>query len=225
MNRSTPSLPVHYQLPELTQTHVHRDGDAIQPSHPLSPLLLLPSIFPSIRVFSNESVLRIRWPKCWSFCIGVSPSNEYSEFISFRIDWFDLLTVWGTLKSLLPPTVQKHQFFDAWLSLWSNSHIHTWLLEKPCFDCMDLSNLISIFNQLTLKYVHLLKRKTLEHCLKWETHIMERSENRMLFKSEVNLKAKDAKPEVWSLFAEKRHWLEIDRCERPVGTWPKLVLD
>ena len=101
MNRSTPSLPVHYQLPELTQTHVHRDGDAIQPSHPLSPLLLLPSIFPSIRVFSNESVLRIRWPKYWSFSFNISPSDEYSGLISFRMDWLDLLAVQGSLMSLL----------------------------------------------------------------------------------------------------------------------------
>ena len=88
-------LPVHHQLPELTQTHAHRVGDAIQPSHPLSfPLLLLPSIFPSITVFSNESLLHIRWPKYWSF--SNSPSSEYSRLISFRIDWFDLFTVQGT---------------------------------------------------------------------------------------------------------------------------------
>ena len=101
MNRSMPGLPVHHQLPEFTQTHVHRVGDAIQPSHPLSSPLLLPPIPPSIRVFSNESVLCIRWPKDWSFSFSISPSNEYSGLISFRIDWFDLLAVQGTLKSLL----------------------------------------------------------------------------------------------------------------------------
>jgi len=95
------------------------------------PLLLLPSIFPRIRVFSNGSVLHIRWPKYWSFSFSISPSNEYLQLISFRIDWFDLLAVHGTLKSLLHTTVQKHQFFGAQLSLRSNSHIHTWLLEKP----------------------------------------------------------------------------------------------
>ena len=99
---SMPGLPVHHQLPELTQTHVHQVGDAIQPSHPhliisSRALLLLPSIFPSIRVFSNESVLCIRWPKYWS----IRPSNEYSGLISFRMDWMDLLAVQGTLKSLL----------------------------------------------------------------------------------------------------------------------------
>ena len=101
MDRSMPGLPVHHQLPEFTQTHVHWVGDAIQPSHPCHPLLLLPSIFPSIRVFSNESVLLIRWPKHWSFSFSISPSNEYSGLISFRIDWFDILAVQGTLKSLL----------------------------------------------------------------------------------------------------------------------------
>ena len=95
------------------------------------PLLLLPSIFPSIRAFSNESVLRIRWPKYWSF--SISPSNEYSGLISFRINWFDLLAVQGTFKSLLSTTIQKYQFFDTQLSLWSNSHIHTQSLPSGSF--------------------------------------------------------------------------------------------
>ena len=90
---------------------VHRVSDAIQPSLPLSSLLLLPSIFPSIRVFSNESVLHIRWPKYWSFSFTISPSNEFSGLISFRMDWLDLLAVQGTLKSLQHH--QKHQFFSA----------------------------------------------------------------------------------------------------------------
>ena len=89
-------------------------------------LLLLPWIFPSIRIFSNESVLRIRWPKYWNFSFSISPSNEYSGLISFTIDWFDL-----TLSILFSNTaVQKHQFFGAQLSLWSNSHSNTWLLER-----------------------------------------------------------------------------------------------
>ena len=92
------------------------------------PLLLLPSIFPSIRVFSDESVLRMRWPKYWSFSFSISPSNEYSGLISFRIDWLDLLAVQGTLV-FSNTTVQKHQFFGTQLSQ-SNSHIHTWPLEK-----------------------------------------------------------------------------------------------
>ena len=99
-DRSMPGLPVHHKLPEFTQTHVHQVSDAIQSSHNC-PFLLLPSIFLSIRVFSSESVLCIRWPKYWSFSSSISPSNEYSGLISFTIDWFDLLTVQGTLKSLL----------------------------------------------------------------------------------------------------------------------------
>ena len=101
MDCSMPGFPVHHQLPALAQTHVHRVGDAIQPC----PCLSSPSppafICPSIRVFSNESALRIGWPKYWSFSFSISPSNEYSGLISFRIDWFDLLAVQGTLKSLL----------------------------------------------------------------------------------------------------------------------------
>ena len=101
MDCSTPGFPIHHQRPEFTQTHVHWVGDAIQPSPPLSAFLLQPSIFPSIRVFSNESVLHIRWPKYWCFSLSISPSNEYSGLISFRIDWLDLLVVQGTLRYLL----------------------------------------------------------------------------------------------------------------------------
>ena len=101
MDCSTPGLPVHHQLPEFTQTHVHRVGDGIQPSHPLSSPLLLPSIFPRTRVFSNESALHIRWPKCWSFSFSISSSNEHPGLFSSRMDWLDLLAVQGTLKSLL----------------------------------------------------------------------------------------------------------------------------
>ena len=102
MNRSTPGLPVHHQLPEFTQTHAHRVGDTIQPSHPLSyPSPPAPPVPPSIRVFSNDSTLRMRWPKYWSFSFSISPSNEHQELISFRMDWLDLLAVQGTLKSLL----------------------------------------------------------------------------------------------------------------------------
>ena len=97
MNPSTPGLPVHHQLPEFTQTHVHQVGDAFQPSHPPSSLLLLPPIPPSIRVFSNESTLRMRWPKFWSFSFGISPSKEHPGLIPFRMDWLDLLAVQGTL--------------------------------------------------------------------------------------------------------------------------------
>jgi len=126
MDCSTPGFPVLHHLLELSQTHVHWVGDAIQPSHPLSS----PSP-PALSVFSNESDLCIRWPKYWSFSFNVSPSNEHSGLISLRMDWLDLLAVQGTLKSLLQTTVWKHQILSAQLSLWSNSHICTWLLEKP----------------------------------------------------------------------------------------------
>ena len=101
MDCSTPGFPVHHQLPELTQTHVH---ESVMPFNHLilcHPLLLLPSIFHSIRIFSNESVLWIKWPKYWCFSFSISPSNEHSGLISFRMDWLDLLSVQGTLKSLL----------------------------------------------------------------------------------------------------------------------------
>ena len=100
MNCSMPGLPVHHQLLEFTQTHVHRVGDAIQPSHPLlSPSPPAPN--PShIRVFSNESTLRTRWPKYWSFSFSIIPSKQIPGLISFRMDWLDLLAVQGTLKSL-----------------------------------------------------------------------------------------------------------------------------
>ena len=98
---STLGFPVLHHHPEFAQTHVHRVGDAFQPSHSLYLLLLLSSVFPSVRVFFNELALRIRWPKVWSFNFSFSPSSEYSGLISFRMDWLDLLEVQGTLKSLL----------------------------------------------------------------------------------------------------------------------------
>ena len=101
MGGSTPGFPVHHQLLKLTQTHVHQVGDAINHLILCHPLILTPSIFPSIRIFSNDSVLYIRWPKYWSFSFSISPFNEYSGLISFRMDWLDLLAVQGTLKSLL----------------------------------------------------------------------------------------------------------------------------
>ena len=138
MNRSTPGLPVHHQLLESMSI------ESVMPSNHLilcHPLLFLPPILPSIRVFSNESTIHMRWPKYWSFSFNISPSNEHPGLISFRMGWLDLLVVQGTLKSLLQhhsshlilakrprsdnTTVQKHQFFGAQLSSPSNSHIHT----------------------------------------------------------------------------------------------------
>ena len=132
MDCSTPGFLVHHQLPELAQ---FMSIKLVMPSNHLilsCPLLLLPSIFPSIRVISNESVLWITWPKYWRFSFSISPSNEYSGLISFRTDWFDLLSVHRTLKSLLQHhSLKTSVFFGTQPSLWPNSHIHAWLLEKP----------------------------------------------------------------------------------------------
>ena len=114
MNHSTPGLPVHHQLLEFTQTHVHWVGDDFYCP------LLLPSIIPSIRVFSNESALSIRWPKYWSFSFNISPSNENPELISFRMDWLELLAVQGTLKSLL-------QHHSSKASILRHSALHTYI--------------------------------------------------------------------------------------------------
>ena len=114
-------LFLHY-LPEFAQIHVLWDSDAIQPSHALPPSSPFAFIFPSIRVFSNKSALRIRWPKYWSFSFNISPSNEYSGLISFRVDWFDLLAAQGALKSLLQhhsskaSILQRSGFFLVQLS-------------------------------------------------------------------------------------------------------------
>ena len=115
MDRSTSGLPVHHQLPEFTQTHVHRVGDAIQLSHPLSsPSPPAFSLSQHIKFFPKESVLCIRWPKYWSFSFTISPSNEYSRLISFRMDWLDLLAVQGTLES--SPTPQFKSINSSALS-------------------------------------------------------------------------------------------------------------
>ena len=130
MNRSTPGFPVHHQLPEFTQTHFHRVSDSIQPSHPWPPLLLLPPIPPSIRVFSNESTIHMRWPNIGVSALasflpkkpqGWSPS-EWKSWISLQSE--------ALSRVFSNTTVQKNQFFGTQLSSQSNSHIHTWLLEK-----------------------------------------------------------------------------------------------
>ena len=126
MDCSVPGFPVLHYLSESAQTHVKLisiDGDAIQSPHTLLPPLLLPSIFPSIRVFSNKCALCLRWPKYWSFSFSISPSSEYTELMSFRIDWFDLLAVQETLKSLL-------QYHSSKASL----------LQLPAFFMVQLSH-------------------------------------------------------------------------------------
>ena len=129
LQHTRPSLSItnSWNLPKLMSIEL-----VIPSSHLIlcHALLLLPLIPPSIRVFSNEPTLRMRWPKYWSFSFNISPSNEHPELI-FRMDWLHLLAVLGTLKSLLQHHSSKHQFFSTQLSSQSNSHIHTWPLEKP----------------------------------------------------------------------------------------------
>ena len=112
---SRPGLPVLHYLPKFAQTHMHWIDDATQPSHPLFPLLLLPSIYLSIRIFSNELALPIRWPKYWSFNFSISSSKEYSELIFFGKDWFDLLSVQWTLWCSAFFMIQLSQEYSAWL--------------------------------------------------------------------------------------------------------------
>ena len=164
MNRSKPGLPVHHQLPEFTQTHVHQVGDAIQPSHPLSSLLLPPSIFPTIRIFSNESALRIRWPKYCSFSFSISPSNEHPRLISFRMDWLDLLAVQGTLKSLLQhhsskaPILRCSAFFIVQLSHPYMTTGKTIALTRRTFVDKVMSLLFNTLSRLVTTFLPRSKR-------------------------------------------------------------------
>jgi len=164
MNRSMPGLPVHHQVPEFTQTHVHRVGDAIQPSHPLSSLLLLPPIPPSIRVFSNESTLRMRWPKYWSFSFSIILSNEHPGLISFRMDWLDLLAVQGTLKSLLQhhsskaSILQRSAFFTVQLSHPCMTTGKTIALTRWTFVGKVISLLFNMLSRLVITFLPRSKR-------------------------------------------------------------------
>ena len=159
MNCSMPGLPVHHQLPEFIQTHVHQVGDAIQPSHPLSSLLLRPSIPPSIRVFSNESTLRMRWPKYWSFSLSISPSNEDPGQISFRMDWLDLLAVQGTRKSLLQYHSSKalilrcSAFFTVQLSHTYMTTGKTIALARWTFVGKVMSLLLNMLSRLVITFL------------------------------------------------------------------------
>ena len=155
MNRSTPGLPVHHQPPEFTQTHVHRVGDAIQPSHPLSP----PSPPAPIRVFSNESTLCMKWPKYWSFSFSISPSSEHPGLISFRMDWLDLLGVQGTLKSLFQHHSSKalvlwcSAFFTVQLSHPYMTTGKTIALTRQTFVGKVLSLLFNILSRFVITFL------------------------------------------------------------------------
>ena len=160
MDCSTPGLPVHHQLLEITQTHVHRVGDAIQLSHPLSSPS--PSAFKSFPVsgfFPNELTLRIRWPKYWSFSFNVSPSNEHPELISFRMDWLDLLAVQGTLKSLLQHHSSKASIL--WCSaFFMVQHSHPYMttgktraLTRQTFVGKVMSLLFNMLSRLVIAFL------------------------------------------------------------------------
>ena len=164
MNQSTPGLPVHHQLPEFTQTHIHRISDAIQPSHPLlSPSPPAPN--PSQHwVFSNESTLRMRWPKYWSFSFSIIPSKEHPGLISFRMDWLDLLAFQGTLKSLLQHHSSKASilwrsaFFTVQLSHPYMTTGKTIALTRWTFVGKVMSLLFSTLSRLVITFLPRSKR-------------------------------------------------------------------
>ena len=159
MNRSTPGLPVHHHLPEFTQTHVHRVGDAIQPSHPLSspsPPAPNPS---QHQVFSNESTFRMRWPNYWSFSFRIIPSKEHPGLISFRMDWLDLLVVQGTLKSLFQhhsskaSILQPSAFFTVQLSHPYMTTGKTIALTRRTFVGKVMSLLFNMLSRLVITFL------------------------------------------------------------------------
>ena len=158
MNHRVPGLPVHHQLPEFTEAYIHRVGDAIQPSHPLSS----PSPFPNPsqhQGLSNESTLRMRWPKYWSFSFSISPSNEYSGLIFFRMDWLDLLAIQGTLKSLLQHHISKTSilqhsaFFTVQLSHLYTTTGKTIALTRQTFVGKVMSLLFNMLSRLVITFL------------------------------------------------------------------------
>ena len=182
MNPSTPGLPVHHQLPESTQTHVHWVGDAIQPSHTLSspspPALNLSSI----RVFSNESALRIRWPKYWSFSFNINPSNEHPGLISFRMDWLDLLAVQGTHlqhHSSKASILLCSAFFIVQLSHPYMTTGKTMALTRRTFVGKVMSLLFNMLSRLVITFLprHSFFPKTQEvHCPQGASLVLCQSE-------------------------------------------------
>ena len=170
MNRSTPGLPVHHQLPEFTQTHVHRVSDAIRYLILGRPLLLVPPIPPSIRVFSSESTLRMRWPKYCSFSFSIILSKEIPGLISFRTDWLDLLAVQGTLKSLLQhhsskaSILQRSPFFTVQLSYPYMTTGKTIALTRRTLVGKVMSLLLNMLSRLVITFTVSLKVLDSQSC-------------------------------------------------------------
>ena len=164
MNCSTPGLPVQHQLTEFTQTNVHRVGDAIQPSHPLSSPSPPAFNLSQHQGLSNESALRIRWPKYWSLSFNISPSDEYSGLISFRMDWLDLFAVQGTLKSLLQhhsskaSILQRPAIFIVQLSHPYRTTGKTIALTRCIFVGIVMSLLFNMLSRLVITFLPRSKR-------------------------------------------------------------------
>ena len=165
MNHSTPGLPVHHQLPKFTQIHIHRVRDAIQPSHPLtSPSPPAPTP-PSIRVFSNVSILRIRWPKYWSFRFSIIPSKEIPGLISFKMDWLDLLAVQRTLKTLLQhhsskaSILRRSAFFTVQLSHPYMTTRKTIAFTRQTFVSKVMPLLFNMLSRLVIAILYLFAMK------------------------------------------------------------------
>ena len=164
MNHSTPGLAVHHQLPEFTQTHVHQVGDTIRPSNPLSSPSPPASNTPSIRVFSSESTLCMRWPKYWSFSFSIIPSSEHPGLILLKMDWLDLLAVQGTLKSLLQQhsskasILQHSAFFTVQLSHPYMTTGETTALTRWTFLGKVMSLLLNMLSRLVITFLPRSKR-------------------------------------------------------------------
>ena len=181
-----PGFPVHHQLPELAQTHVH--CESVMPSNHFilcCSLLLLPIPIPSIRVFSNESVLYMRWPKYWSFSFSFSPSNEYSGLISFRMDWLDLLAVQGTLKSLLQHHISKASilqhsaFFIVQLSHPYMTTGKTIALTRQTFVDKVMSLLFNVLSRLVITFLPRSKCLLISLLQSPSTVILEHRKNKV----------------------------------------------
>jgi len=186
MDCTTPGFPVYHRLLELTQTHAHGVGDAIQPSHPL--LSLSPAFCLSqhqVRVFSSESILLIRWPKCWSFSFSISSSNEYSGLISFRMDWLDLLAVQGTLKSLLQhhsskaSILQRSAFFIVQLSRPYMTTGKTIALTRWTFVGKVMSLLFNMLSRLVTAFLPRSKRLLISWLQSPSAVILEPPQNKV----------------------------------------------